>query len=239
MIYRECTIIDEGKPRALVYNSKLAKQQQRAGSRNDCHNLLHVCRQLRNEFLNDYYSNTRFQIFVKSLVHFGALISRLNAPSPPAVDVAVGCCRPDCAHMDDYLPILTFHVKHPTTVITVVGAKVPSARTANAGVTNSFFYQPDLCELEMWDIIAENMTPAFLNMVRERQIARLMMARSGYCRALVKWEYAPAWMGRNPGPPRERELEFAKKLGFAPEVLGVVPWSVNSGPKLAFGVWFG
>jgi len=243
MIYHECTV-DESNvdvPVKLRYKPK----SPFSTSRQDCYGLTVTCRQTRAEFVNLYYSTTQFQIHSRQLAHFHALLSRLSVPSPPAVRAMVGCrCALTCTHLNDFLPILTFQHKHPTTHITVGSSRLrhPPPITTTATNTLSAPAAGMLSDREanMWKILSQNKTPAFLSLVASRQIAALMINNMGRIRMLLRSETAPSWMSRNPSPPAAETIRFAQHLGFPQGITGRdMQLFYTQEAKLEFGVRFG
>lgn len=240
MIYSECATVLEGYPIALFYKSK----DHASCVRSDCHSLLQVCRQLRHEFLSTYYSNTNFQIQAKHLLRFNTLLSKVKAPSPPAIHAEIGCCTPVCVHSKDILQVMNFRVKHMKTSINLIGAKI----TRPIGIVDALGqrlivtqpYHLDDREVEMWQKLVANTNRNWLGLFRERQLAGLMLARTGNCKVLMKCEHAPAWMKRNPSPPERDVLLYAEKLGFTKELMGRGSWPIfpANGPRLEFRVYY-
>jgi hypothetical protein len=152
---------------------------------------------------------------------------------------------PTCAHSKDILPVMNFRVKHMKTSINLIGTKIPrpigiiDALGQRLVVTQP--YHLDDREVEMWNKVFANRNRNFLDLFRERQVAGLMLARTGSCRLLMKWEHAPSWMRQNPGPPEGDVMRFAEVLGFKKELTGRGSWPIfpANGPRLEFGVYYG
>jgi len=242
MIYHECTI-DESRVRVpvkLCYKPKSPVSTARL----DCYGLTITCRQTRAEFVNLYYSTTQFQIHSPQLAHFNAMLSRLSVPSPPAVRAMVGCrCAMTCPHLNDYLPILTFQHKHPTTHITIGSIRLRQHPHLTTNATNTLSAPATGTlsdrEVNMWRILSQNKTPAFLSLVASRNIAALLINHMGRIRMLLRSETAPSWMSRNPSPPAAEVIRFAKHLGFPQGITGrdMQPTFMEEA-KLEFGVRF-
>jgi len=251
MVYHECAKMGDSTvhaPVKLCYKSKAP-----LNARRDCYGLVHACRQTRAEFFDLYYSNTSFQVRSRHLRLFNAFLSRMSIPSPAVLTINVRCpCSSNCHHLNDYLPVLGFHNKHPTTDIKLVKSvlqyPLPTAAAdsevprpgAIIGLPQHEIMSISERESLAWTTLTSNRTPAFLSLLTSRDIAALLINGMGRIRMLLRCEVAPMWMKRNPSPLLAETVKYARDLGFPEGITGRDIWPPNRhSVNLEFGIYFG